>query len=65
MTDHTGGGPTSVAGPGVLTAFGQWRDRPFGRVHWAGAEHSNYWNGYMDGAVRSGENTARAVLEEL
>ncbi len=60
--EWTRGGPTSVVGPGVLTALGPWRDRPFGRVHWAGAEHSDHWNGYMDGAVRSGETAARAVL---
>ncbi|MBB1039227.1 monoamine oxidase, partial [Dietzia natronolimnaea] len=58
----TRGGPTAVLGPGVLTTLGQWRDRPLGRVHWAGAEHSDYWNGYMDGAVRSGEAAARAVI---
>lgn len=58
----TRGGPTAVLGPGVLTTLGQWRDRPLGRVHWAGAEHSDYWNGYMDGAVRSGEVAARAVI---
>ncbi|ONH61641.1 monoamine oxidase [Frankia sp. CcI49] len=56
------GGPTAVAAPGVLTAFGPWRDRPFGRVHFAGAEHADYWNGYMDGAVRSGRDTAQAIL---
>ncbi|WP_410643897.1 flavin monoamine oxidase family protein [Amycolatopsis sp. lyj-346] len=60
--EWTRGGPTSVPGPGVLTELGPWRDRPFGRVHWAGAEHSDHWNGYMDGAVRSGETAARAVL---
>lgn len=58
----TRGGPTAVLGPGVLTTLGRWRDTPHGRVHWAGAEHSDYWNGYMDGAVRSGEATAKAVL---
>ena len=57
------GGPTAVATPGVLTGLGPWRDKPFGRVHWAGAEHANYWNGYMDGAVRSGRDTALAVME--
>nr|MDT0666516.1 FAD-dependent oxidoreductase [Micromonospora sp. DSM 115978] len=59
----TRGGPTAVAGPGVLTELGPWRDRPFGRVRWAGAEHANYWNGYLDGAVRSGADAARAVVE--
>jgi monoamine oxidase len=61
--EFTRGGPTAVAAPGVLTKFAGWRDQPHGRVHWAGAEHANYWNGYMDGAVRSGQDTARAVLD--
>lgn len=60
----TQGGPTSVAAPGVLTDFGPWRGRPHGRVHWAGAEFSPYWNGYMDGAVRSGKHTATELLHQ-
>jgi monoamine oxidase len=60
--EWTRGGPTSVLAPGVLTTLGEWRDRPFGRVRWAGTEHANHWNGYMDGAVRSGEDAAGAVL---
>ncbi|WP_062993090.1 flavin monoamine oxidase family protein [Nocardia anaemiae] len=61
--EWTRGGPTSVLAPGVLTELGPWRDVPFGRVHWAGAEHSDYWNGYMDGAVRSGEQVATEIIE--
>ncbi|WP_405968874.1 FAD-dependent oxidoreductase [Streptomyces sp. NBC_00015] len=61
--EWTRGGPTAVAAPGVLTELGAWRDRPFGRVHWAGAERADYWNGYMDGAVRSGKDTADAAIE--
>jgi monoamine oxidase len=38
--------------------------RPHGRVHWAGAEFSPYWNGYMDGAVRSGRHTADELLHQ-
>ena len=34
---------------------------PAGRVHWAGAEYAPQWNGYVEGAVRSGEATAEAV----
>jgi monoamine oxidase len=48
--------------PGVLTDYGPWIRKPFGRIHWAGAETSDYWNGYMDGAVRSGERAAREAL---
>ena len=50
--------------PGVLTDYGPSIRRPVGRIHWAGAETSDYWNGYMDGAVRSGERAAREVLAE-
>jgi monoamine oxidase len=57
------GGPTSVAAPGVLTDLGPWLGQPHGRVHWAGAELSPYWNGFMDGAVRSGETAAKEVLD--
>jgi monoamine oxidase len=34
-------------------------------LHWAGAECSPVWNGYMEGAVRSGEQTADDVLAAL
>jgi monoamine oxidase len=60
--EWTRGGPCAIAGPGVLTTLGTWRDAPFGRVHWAGAEHSDYWNGYMEGAVRSGNAVAEAIV---
>jgi monoamine oxidase len=47
--------------PGVWTSYGEaWR-APAGRVHWAGAECAPEWNGYMEGAVRSGEATAEAI----
>jgi monoamine oxidase len=47
--------------PGVWTSYGAaWR-APVGLIHWAGAECSPRWNGYMEGAVRSGEATAAAV----
>ena len=47
--------------PGVWTSYGEaWR-APIGRVHWAGSECAHQWNGYMEGAVRSGEATAEAV----
>jgi monoamine oxidase len=48
--------------PGVWTAYGPALRAPVGRIHWAGAETSPIWNGYMEGAVRSGEDAARAVL---
>jgi monoamine oxidase len=51
--------------PGVLLDYGPAIRAPIGRIHWAGSETSDYWNGYMDGAVRSGERAAREVLAEL
>ena len=47
--------------PGVWTAFGDALREPVGRIHWAGAECSPVWNGYMEGAVRSGETAADDV----
>jgi monoamine oxidase len=49
-------------GTGVWTGYGEALREPVGRVHWAGTETSEVWNGYMDGAVRSGERAAREVL---
>ena len=50
--------------PGVWTAYGEALRTPVGRIHWAGAECSPVWNGYMEGAVRSGESTAAAVAAQ-
>jgi monoamine oxidase len=47
--------------PGVWTSYGEaWR-APCGRIHWAGTECAPQWNGYMEGAVRSGEAAAEAA----
>jgi monoamine oxidase len=54
-----------VAGPGTLTSYGPALRAPVGRVHWAGTETSDYWQGYMDGAVRSGERAAAEVSAAL
>ena len=51
--------------PGVWGDFGAALAEPVGRLHWAGAECSPVWNGYMEGAVRSGERTADDVLAVL
>ena len=51
--------------PGVLLDYGPAIRAPVGRIHWAGAETSDYWNGYMDGAVRSGERAAKESLAEV
>ena len=58
----TRGCPVGWTAPGVLLDYGPAIREPIGRVHWAGTETSTYWNGYMDGAVRSGERAAREIL---
>nr|WP_067473926.1 flavin monoamine oxidase family protein [Actinomadura hibisca] len=52
-------------GAGVWTQYGAALAEPVGRLHWAGAETSDIWNGYMDGAVRSGHRAAAEVLAAL
>src|SRR4051812_3323543 len=59
------GCPVCVPGPGVLLDFGTAIREPVGRIHWAGTETSSFWNGYMDGAVRSGERASAEVLKLL
>jgi monoamine oxidase len=52
-------------GPGAWTDHGRALREPIGPLHWAGAETALVWNGYMDGAVGSGQDAARAVLAGL
>src|SRR3954453_1333035 len=59
------GCPLCVPCPGVLLDFGTAIREPVGRIHWAGTETSTFWNGYMDGAVRSGERAAEEVRKLL
>jgi monoamine oxidase len=61
----TRGCPVGIPGLGQISARGEHLSKPVGRIHWAGTETSNYWAGYMDGAVRSGERAAAEVLERL
>jgi monoamine oxidase len=51
--------------PGVLTAYGPAIRTPVGPIHWAGTETATVWNGYMDGAIQSGERAAREALAAL
>jgi monoamine oxidase len=56
------GGPVGYGGPGVLLDYGSTIREPVGPIHWAGTETATYWNGYMEGAVRSGVRAANEVL---
>ena len=57
------GGPVSNLGPGVLSKHGRALREPAGPLHFAATEYADTWCGYMDGAVRSGEAAAQAILE--
>lgn len=59
------GGPVAVSSPGTLTTYGPALRAPVGPIHWAGTETADYWTGYMDGAVRSGQRAAREVVRTL
>ena len=59
------GGPVGYVGPGVLHDYGDTLRAPVGPIHWAGTEMATFWNGYMEGAVQSGERAANEVLECL
>jgi monoamine oxidase len=51
--------------PGGWTAFGESLRKPIGPIHWAGAETATVWNGYMDGALQSGERAADEALAHI
>jgi monoamine oxidase len=34
-------------------------------IHWAVTETSDVWNGFMEGAIRSGERVAREIIDAL
>jgi monoamine oxidase len=62
---YTRGAYGSYNPPGVLTSLGDAASGRVGPVHFAGADYAAEWPGYMDGAIRSGEQVARRVLAEL
>ncbi len=59
------GGYAGFFAPGGWTDYGPALRAPVGRIHWAGTETATVWNGYIDGAIRSGERAAAEVLPEL
>ncbi|AQP43650.1 flavin monoamine oxidase family protein [Tessaracoccus flavus] len=61
----TGGCHGAHFAPGVWTTQGPVLARPEGVLHWAGAEYASRFNGYLEGAVRSGREVAAAVARNL
>ena len=62
---YTRGAYGSFNPPGVLTSLRDSASQPVGLLHFAGADMSAQWAGYMDGAIRSGESAAREALAAL
>lgn len=48
--------------PGLWTSVGKALREPVGNIHWAGTETADVWNGYMEGAVLSGERVAKEII---
>ncbi|MGH2915726.1 MAG: flavin monoamine oxidase family protein [Solirubrobacteraceae bacterium] len=61
----TRGCPVGIPAVGSLVSYGPWLREPIGRLHWAGTETATWWNGYMDGAISSGERAAAEVHAAL
>jgi len=64
----------SLGGYASHVAIGKWQTLLQGsffpsisnsRVHFAGTEYAHEWRGYIEGALESGERTAKAVLSNL
>lgn len=59
------GGPHPAAGPYASVSYGSALTDPHGRIHWAGTETAGEWAGTMNGAVRTGLNTAERIAQLL
>lgn len=59
--DPFAGGAFSVFKPGEMTAWAETMGKSEGRVHFAG-EHLSPWNGWMEGALWSGERVAQEII---
>jgi monoamine oxidase len=65
LEPFTRGAYGSFNPPGVLTSLAPQAVGPVGQLHFAGADTSAEWPGYMDGAIRTGERAAAEVLAAL
>ena len=52
----------NLLAPGVLSQLGDALRAPAGRVLWAGTEAAVRWPGYMEGAIRAGEDAAAQAM---
>lgn len=52
----------AVLQPGALVRFGEGLRKPVGRLHWAGTEAAVAYAGYIEGAIRAGEQAAEEAV---
>jgi monoamine oxidase len=64
-SDKWSSGCASALPPGVLSKYGSALREPIGRMHWAGTDTANEFDGSMEGAVRAGERAAQEVITVL
>ncbi|CAF1040430.1 unnamed protein product [Brachionus calyciflorus] len=63
---YNGGCPCfNIVSSGVMKDYSRATREPFINVHFGGTESATVWQGYMDGAVESGERVANEVLYAL
>jgi monoamine oxidase len=65
MTETYTKGCVSPLAPNVLSRYGAALKTSLGAIDWAGTETAAIWNGYLDGAVRAGRDSALRVLRLL
>ena len=58
----SGGCYTGIFPTGTWTSFQDTLAKPCGRIHWAGTETATIWNGYIEGAIHSGERATKEIL---
>ena len=62
LSEEFSRGCVSYCGPGAWTGYGAGLRETVGRIHWAASEFATEFPGQIEGAVRSGEAVAEAVL---
>lgn len=51
--------------PGGFIKYGEYLQTEVDGIHFAGTETATIWNGYFEGAVRSGEREAQKIVEKI
>jgi putrescine oxidase len=63
--EWTRGAYAATFAVGGLTRFGEDLRRPIGPIHWACTDIAGVGHMHMEGAIRSGEAAATAILADL